>query len=112
VLEEFDFGTGSLELIGTGFIHRVEKTTSFVIPAFFGQHLTLCTMAGFSEYDRTDNSDRDKFAVPIDSRDDAPVPFPTPWVNFLTGVSVDEREMFRLDGEWDLDRHLQRFGLD
>jgi len=112
VLEGVDFSTGSLELVGTGFTHRGGENYILRYTGYFGERLTLSAMAGFSEYDRTDRSDADDVPVTFDFRDNAPTFFPTPWVNFFTGVSVDEREMYRFDGELDLDNHLLRFGMD
>ncbi len=111
-MEGLDFSTGNLELVGTGFTHRGGDNYILRYTGFFGQNLTLSAMAGISEYDRTDNSDADDVPVTFDLRDDAPTFFPTPWVNFFTGTSIDEREMYRFDGEWDLGKHLLRFGMD
>ena len=107
-----NFNTLNLDLLGTGFTHRGGDNYILNYTGYFGQNLTLSAMVGYGKYDRTDNSDKDDIPNVLDFRINAPTFFPTDFINNNTGVSSDEREMYRLDGEWDLNEHLLRFGLD
>ncbi len=110
--EEPDPATGGLRPIGTGLTFRGGDNHILRYTGYFGQDFTLSALVGNSEYDRTRRSSVDVNPVTIDNRIGAPTPFPTDWINFITGSRRDERRVYRLDGEWNLDRHLLRFGLD
>ena len=79
----------------------------------FQNSLTISLLAGHNRYDRTDYSALDTICpAAYDSRDGQATPIGC-WTNLSTGSSLDTRELYRMDIEFNLGyRHRFRFGLD
>jgi hypothetical protein len=111
-LYEFDFESEQMEPYGNGLTYRGGANYILRYTGHLSPDITLSALAGYSEYDRTDASDSDDIPVTYDDRDGTTNPWPTDWVYFNVGTSVDERWNFRFDGQWNLEQHLLRFGMD
>jgi hypothetical protein len=112
--ETFDTETfqGFVDPIGFSFSDRGGQTYVLRYTGFFGSAFTLSALAGTSRYDRTDRNEGENCPVILDTRPGAADPFLGCWLSFDAGKSNDERDMFRVDGEWDFGTHLLRFGAD
>ncbi|MXZ56315.1 MAG: TonB-dependent receptor [Gammaproteobacteria bacterium] len=78
-----------------------------------GRNFILSLLSGRNQYDRTNYSALDDLCpAAYDSRDGQPRPIGC-WTNLSTGSSLDTRELYRVDIEFNLGyRHRVRFGLD
>ncbi|MCY3542065.1 MAG: TonB-dependent receptor [Gammaproteobacteria bacterium] len=78
-----------------------------------GRNFILSLLSGRNQYDRTNYSALDDMCpAAYDSRDGQPKPIGC-WTNLSTGSSLDTRELYRVDFEFNLGyRHRVRFGLD
>ena len=78
-----------------------------------GRNFTVSLLSGRNQYDRTNYSALDDVCpAAYDSRDGQLTPIGC-WTNISTGSSLDTRELYRVDIEFNLGfRHRVRFGLD
>ncbi|MYD45156.1 MAG: TonB-dependent receptor [Gammaproteobacteria bacterium] len=78
-----------------------------------GRNFILSLLSGRNQYDRTNYSALDDLCpAAYDSRDGQPRPIGC-WTNLSTGSSLDTRELYRVDIEFNLGfRHRVQFGLD
>lgn len=79
----------------------------------FGKNLIVSVLAGRNRYDRTNFSALDDICPgAYDSRDGQTKPIGC-WTNLSTGSSLDTRELYRFDVDFDLGlRHRLRLGFD
>lgn len=111
-VDQFDIALGELQYLSTRYTDRGGENYILRYTGHYSHNLMFSALAGRSKYDRTDRSNGDAYPAIVDLRDDAPSPLIGDWASLWIGTSFDEREMYRIDGEWDLNRHLLRFGVD
>lgn len=109
----FDVPSGTIldnrgdTFFGRGGQHWILKYTGNLT-----ESLSISALTGHSEADLSAVSAGDEFPTIFDNR--APEFFTNlgSWVNFRVKKDADERDVYRVDFEWELGRHLVRAGID
>jgi hypothetical protein len=109
----YDYKTGAKDLIeGASLSKRGGDNVSVKYTGYITDDFTISALWGKNKADLTDSSPNDETCPAIYDHSSGSWIRGGCWTNFSASAGSDERQAFRIDGEWTLGDHNLRFGLD